>query len=127
MNFYAKTASELGRPANAVASMVAADTTKTIVAARTSHTLYIQKLTYVPTTVAAQAITLQDTTTGNKYGLIPASQATPYTLDFGEQGIPVTAGEGLKGVPASAGPAGNFVFEGYQKLTSVLAYDSANA
>jgi hypothetical protein len=48
--------------------------------------LYIQKLTYVPTTVAAQAITLQDTSTGNKYGLIPASQATPYVLDFGEIG-----------------------------------------
>lgn len=129
MNYYRQTASLLGRPiATPKVALAAADTTKTLVTVRsTSHTIFIQRLTYVPTTVNAQAITIKDATTGEKYGLIPASQATPYVLDFGEEGIAVTAGESLLGVPAAAGPAGTFSIEGYQKLTGVVAFDSTAA
>jgi hypothetical protein len=129
MNHYRQTASQLGRPIDPqTVELLAADTTRTIVTVRnTSHTIYVQRLTYVPHTVAAQAISIQDASTGKKLGLIPASQATPYTIDLGELGYPNTAGENLRAVPAAAGPAGQFNVEGYQKLTSTVAFDSTAA
>lgn len=124
---YRQEAGVLGIPGNTSTAMVAADTSKVIQAARTNYQFYMQKLTYVPTTVAAQSIAVASTTTtANRYALIPASQATPYVADFGAEGIAVTAGESLTATPASVGPAGQFRVEGYYKLSSTIGLHAAN-
>lgn len=127
MSNYLQAAATRGIPGNAQALLAAADTAKDLVPARTNYTFYVQKLVYVPTVVAAQAITVRSkTTTTALYALIPASQATPYEMDFGPEGLPVTAGEILEAVPAAAGPSGRFQVEGYYKLTSVIGIHAAN-
>lgn len=124
---YLEQAARSGIPGNTSTAMVAADTSKVIQAARTSYTFYMQKLTYVPTTVAAQSIAVHSTTTTtNRYALIPASQAVPYVADFGPEGIAVTAGESLTATPAAAGPAGQFRVEGYFKRTTVAGAHAAD-
>jgi hypothetical protein len=126
MNYQQQAASN-GIPGNASVAMVAADTAKDLVVARTNYQFYMQRLTYVPTTVAAQSIAVRSkTTTANRYALIPASQATPYVADFGSEGIATTAGEILEAVPAAAGPAGQFRVEGYYKLSSVIGAHASN-
>jgi hypothetical protein len=127
MSNYQQQAARNGIPGNTDTAMVAADTAKDIVAARTNYTFYMQRLTYTPTTVAAQSIAVRSkTTTTARYALIPASQATQYVAEFGPEGIAVTAGEALEAVPAAAGPAGQFSVEGYYKLTSVIAHTAAS-
>lgn len=124
---YRQAAASFGRPGNTSVAMVAADTAKDLVAAKTNYTFHIQKLTYVPTTVAAQSIAVRSkTTTTDRYALIPASQATPYVADFGPEGLAMTAGETLEAVPAAAGPAGQFRVEGYYKLSSVIGAHASN-
>lgn len=124
---YLQVAARLGIPAHADATMVAADTTKDLIAARTNYTIYVQRVTYVPTTVAAQAITVKDNAgTPVPVALIPASQATPYVADFGPEGLPLTAGVKLFATPAAAGPAGRFKVEGYYKLSAALNHLAAN-
>lgn len=124
---YQQQAALNGIPGNVDVAMVAADTAKDLVPVRTNYQFFIQRLTYVPTTVAAQAITVRSkTTTTAHYALIPASQATPYVMDFGPEGLAVTAGEVLEAVPAAAGPAGRFSVEGYYKLSSVISYLATN-
>lgn len=124
---YRQAAGSYGIPGNTDSFLAAAATALDVVAARTNYTFYLQRLTYVPTVVAAQAITIRaKTTTTALYALIPASQATPYTFDFGPEGLALTAGEAHEAIPASAGPAGRFRVEGYYKLTSAIAYTAAN-
>lgn len=124
---YNVAASNLGRPGNAGVLLAAADTAKDLVPVLTNYTFHIQRLTYVPTVVAAQAITIRSkTTTTAIYALIAASVAAPFVMDFGAEGLAVTAGEVLEAVPASAGPSGWFRVEGYYKLTAPIAYTAAN-
>ena len=105
-------------------TLAAADTGKANVIAPKSanHAIYIQKVTYTPLTVAAQAITLVDDGSGADLALIPASQATPYVADYGPKGIKLTTGANLDITPASAGPAGMFHIEAYEKLENVISY-----
>lgn len=127
MSEYTQAAGRYGVPGNTSTLLAAADTAKDIVAARTNYTFYMQRLTYVPTVVAAQAITIRSkTTTTALYALIAASVAAPYVMNFGDQGLPITAGEALEAVPASAGPSGRFHVEGYYKPTSVIAHTASN-
>lgn len=99
-----------------------------VISPKTSnHALYIQKITYTPLIVSAQAITLIDDGSGPDLALIPASQALPYVADYGPKGIKLTTGANLDITPASAGPAGMFHIECYEKLANVIAYDSGAA
>lgn len=124
---YRQEAGLLGIPGNTSTAMVAADTAKDLVTARTNYTFYIQRLTYVPTTTNAATIAVRSkTTTANRYALIPTNQATPYVADFGPEGIATTAAEILEAVPSAAGPAGQFRVEGYYKLSSVIGSHAAN-
>jgi hypothetical protein len=124
---YRQEAALQGIPGNTSTALVAADTSKVVVAARTNYTFYMQRFTYVPTTVNAATIALASTTTTTaRYALVPASQATPYVADFGPEGIAVTAGESLTATPSAAGPAGQFRVEGYYKLSSVIGSHASN-
>ncbi len=123
---YLQAQSNLGIPGGVSVVKLAASAADDIVPARTNYQFYIQRFTYVPTIVAAQAITVRSkTTTTNIYALIPASQATPYAFDAGVKGIPITAGEILEAV-STAGPQGWFIIEGYYKLSSVIGAHASN-
>jgi hypothetical protein len=124
---YVAIAAALGCPANASVELATTDATKTLCTVRNAnYTLRIQRLTYVPTTVAAQAITVKDSAgTPVLVALIPASQAVPYTVDFGPEGLPLSEGKNLT-CSNTAGPGGRFRVEAYSKLTSVIAHDAAN-
>lgn len=111
---------------NKTTVMAAADAGKTDIATTrdANHTLYIQRITYVPSTVAAQAITIRDDNgTPVPIALIPASQATPYVADFGPDGIALTAGKNLDASNV-AGPAGVFKVEAYSRLSAAVAASS---
>jgi hypothetical protein len=116
-----------GIPQNADAELLAAEDAKTLVTVRNAnYTLFIQRITYTPTTVAAQAITVKDSAgTPVAVALIPASQATPYVADFGPEGLPLTAGKNLT-CSNTAGPGGRFKIECYAKLTAVIAHTAAS-
>lgn len=92
-----------------------------------NYTLFIQKITFTPTTYAAQDMVFQDNagtpvpiarfsiaaaapTTG---GLSPA-----YIADFGPKGVALTAGKQLD-IINTAGPAGKLHIECYEKNTNV--------
>ncbi len=125
---YAVVAAWLGEPRNLTTQMLAADAGKTDIASvsKTNRTLYVQRVTFTPTTVAAQAITIRDDNgTPKPIALIPASQATPYVIDFGPEGVPLTAGKNLD-ASNTAGPAGIFTVEAYQKLSSAIAHTAAD-
>lgn len=111
-------AARLGIPQNTQVELLTSDATKTLVTVRNAnYTLYIQRITYVPTTVAAQAITVKDSAgTPVLVALIPASQATPYVAEFGVEGLPLTEGKNLTAAN-TAGPGGRFKIECYAKLT----------
>lgn len=101
-------------------TLAAGDTGKNDVLAVKSanHQLWVQKITYNPVTVAAQAVTFQDDAgTPVKIGVIPASQATPITLDFGPKGVALTAGKNLD-ISNTAGPAAQIHIEAYEKIVS---------
>lgn len=124
---YPQQAALRGIPQNADVELLAADTAKTLVTVRSAnYTLYIQRITYVPTTVAAQAITVKDSAgTPVLVALIPASQATPYVADFGAEGLPLTAAKNLT-CANTAGPGGRFKIECYAKLSAVIGEQVAN-
>jgi hypothetical protein len=87
----------------------------------TNHTLFIQKITYSPGVVAAVAISVDDDGAGGVIALIPASQATPITIDFGPKGLALTQGANLD-IAAAAGVSGRFHIEAYERLTGVISY-----
>lgn len=123
---YRQEAANRGIPANADAELLTNATSLDLVALRTNYTLYVQRVTYTPTTVAGLAVTVKDNNgTPVLVALIPASQALPYVADFGPEGLPITAGVKLFAT-CTAGPGGRFKVEGYYKLTSVIAYTATN-
>jgi hypothetical protein len=117
------------RSANVDAStsgvLLAADTTKTTITALSAkHTIFVQKLTTVITTSAAQVITIKDSNgTAIVIGSIASGAAlgSVYTVDFGARGVQLTEGKDLLIVPAAAGPALTYAIEAYQKLTTAAA------
>lgn len=87
-----------------------------------NHTLYIQKVVYIPSTVHATALTIQDDAGSPLViGLIPASQATPYTVDFGPEGRALTEGKNLDLAAGGAGPGGTIHVEAYNKLSAAVS------
>lgn len=127
MSNYREYAGKVGIPQNADVELLTSDATKTLVTVRNAnYTLYIQRITYTPTTVAAQAITVKDSAgTPVLAALIPASQSTPYVADFGPEGLPLTEGKNLTEA-GTAGPGGRFKIECYAKLTKVIAWDAGS-
>lgn len=102
-------------PWNAVVSLGAGDTTKTIKAAPgAGRTLVVTKWHYRSVTSAAQALTFGDGTV--TVDVLPASIAagtryeSPTVLDVG---ITLTANTAFTVTPAAAGPAGVVIAEGY--------------
>src|SRR5512146_2292090 len=121
MTNYREYAGKVGIPQNADVELLTSDATKTLVTVRNSnYTLYVQRITYVPTTVAADAITVKDSAgTPVLVALIPASQALPYVANFGPEGLPLTEAKNLT-CSNTAGPGGRFKIECYAKLTKVI-------
>ena len=123
---YTQAAAKRGIPANADVVLATTDASKDLVAARTNYTIWVQRVTYVPTTVAAQAITVKDNAGSPvSVALIPASQAVPFVADFGVEGVPLTAGVKLLATN-TAGPGGRFKVEAYYRLSSPISYLAAN-
>lgn len=86
-----------------------------------NHALYIQKISYSPTTVAAVAISIEDDGALGPVALVPASQALPWVVDFGPKGVKLTTGANLD-IGAAAGVAGRFHIEAYEKLENAISY-----
>lgn len=98
-----------------------------------NHTIYIQRITFAPTTYAAQTLTFQDDAgTPVKIGhmSIPAAAPTTgicqYVIDYGPEGTPLTTGKNLDVIFSAAGPAGRLVVEAYEKGPSAAAIGSTN-
>lgn len=123
---YRQAAAAYGIPVRGDATLATTDAAKDLIAARTNYSIFVQRLVYVPSTVAAQAITVKDDTgTPVLLALIPASQATPYTIEFGPEGKQIAEGKKLQAT-CTAGPGGVFFVEGYYKLTAVQGMHASN-
>ena len=120
---------EIQSDASMSGKALATDATNTAIAALSAkHTIFVQKLTVVITTSAAQIITIKDTAgTPVVIGSIAASAAlgSIYTIDFGARGFALTEGKDLV-FAQTAGPAYSYSVEAYQKLTTALASTSAD-
>lgn len=119
---------QIHRAKNANVDLAAADAGKAdILAVRSAdHQIWVQKIHYAPITAAAQAVTFQDdAATPVKIAVVPASQATPLTFDFGPTGVPLTIGKNLD-ISNVAGPAAKIHVEGYEKLGNVVAAGTNN-
>ena len=107
--------------ASASGVVAAADSSKTwITAIDAKHTIFVQRLTVVITTSAAQIITIEDSAgTPVVIGSIAASAAlgSAYTIDFGARGFALTEGKNLQSLQ-TAGPAYSYSVDAYQKQTS---------
>lgn len=97
------------------------------------HTIYIQRISFAPTTYAAQTLTFRDgagTPVVIGHMSIPAAAPTTgvcqYVIDFGPEGTPLTIGEELDVIFSAAGPAGRLVIEAYETGPSVAAVGSTN-
>lgn len=105
-----------------VSGVVAAATASTtaITAKSSLFTVFIQKLTIVITTSAAQIITIADSNSSPVViGSIAASAAlgSVYTIDFGARGFALTEGKNLV-LSQTAGPAYSYSVDAYQKQTA---------
>lgn len=97
------------------------------------HTLYIQRISFAPTTYAAQNFTFRDGAgTPVPIGVIsvPASALTTgvnqWVLDYGPEGTPLTKGKELDVIVSAAGLAGRLVVEAYEVGPQVAAIGSTN-
>lgn len=102
-------------------TFAATDGTKTLIAAKTGYTIYVQRIIVSITTSAAQTITFQDNAgTPVVLNQIPANpgQYTRWDFDFGPEGYPLTDGKELDQA-MTAGNAGNTEFLAYYKPDAV--------
>lgn len=108
-------------------AVAGADPSATLVAAKTGHTIFVQRLQVVLTTTAAQSWTFRDTAaTPVVLAVLPNSSTVGrHLLVDSEQGIPLTEGKALDLAASAAGLAGQIEIEGYWKQTAPLSVDSA--
>ncbi len=101
----------------------AAATTATLIAAKTNHTIFVQRIIVWITTSTTATETFEDGTTGNDVARIPASPGadTRWDFDFGPSGTPLAVSESLVQTLSAAGHAGHLVVEAYRKQTSGLS------
>jgi hypothetical protein len=119
-------------------SILAADTSAAhadiIVPKTANHRIYIQKITFSPTTYAAQTITFRDGAGAPVpigFMSVPATAPTTggdcqYVLDYGPTGTPLTVGEELDVILSAAGIAGRLHIEAYEKLELPIAIGNNN-
>lgn len=96
--------------------LLAADSAKTIQAARTSPIqITVKFIEVIIRTSAAQAIDIQDASGAVVFGTIPASAAVGAKFTFGpyETGVDLPAGQALRAIPVAPGPAAAINAEGY--------------
>ena len=101
-----------------VATSDASTTLATVPSAK--HTVFLQKMTVVITTSAAQIITIKDSAGSPvEIGSIAASAAkgSVYTIDFGSRGYALTEGKNLL-MTQTAGPAYTYAIDAYAKQTA---------
>jgi hypothetical protein len=110
-------------------ALAGADPSATLVAAKTGHTIYVQRLEVVLTTTAAQNWIFRDTAgTPIVLAVLPNSSAVArHLLVDSEQGIPLTEGKALDLLASAAGLAGQIHVEGYWKQTAPLSKAAAAA
>ena len=106
--------------------IAAATDDTTVVAAKASQTIYVQRVHFVVTTLSA--------TTGSAWNL-QDDNGTPRVLtdaistvftgafdrDYGPEGLPATEGKGLVVNIAATGAVGLIQWEGYRRLTATVA------
>ncbi len=111
-------------------NLLATDTPTTVgaalVAGKTNHTIYIQRIKVHVRTAAAQALTFQDNALTPKIiAVLPASAAAGdiHTLLDTEEGVPLTEGKQLD-LTGVAGVAGMITIEGFRKASGVMSADT---
>jgi hypothetical protein len=87
------------------------------------YTIFIQRITVLITTDAAQSLTIRDSaTTPVVFAVVPASPGLGLqTFEFGDEGIPATVGKDIDAVVSGAGLAGNLDVECYAKIVPATA------
>mgnify|MGYP001348774668 CR=1 FL=1 len=105
-------------------NILAADTTLTLQASKTSDTIFLQKLHIEITTLsAAKTWTFQDSA-ASPILLVPviATDAIAhFDFDFGPNGIPLTVAKDLVLSISAAGAGGWVTWEAYLKRTAIAA------
>ena len=93
----------------------------------TNHTIFIQKITFMSKTSAAQTVSFQDSSATLLALLVEASVTAGLfrTIDFGARGFATTPGEAFE-IVGTAGPAYSYVIEGYARQTSAVASTTIN-
>lgn len=92
----------------------------TLVAAKASHTLFIQRIIVYITTDAAQSWAFVDSNgTPKAVAKVTTSPGvdTRWDFDFGDTGIPLTEGKGFVLDVSATGLAGSIQWSGYRRLT----------
>jgi hypothetical protein len=101
--------------------VAAADTDSTLVAAKASHTIFVQRIIAYVSTDAAQSWSFEGTA-GRVIAKVTTSPGvdTRWDFDFGDEGVPLAEGDALLLNASAAGLAGNITWYGYRKLTSAV-------
>ncbi len=109
---------------NTVVAAAGGDQTLISIGARTSWTIFVQRIIVYITTDAAQSWSFEDDNgTPKKIAEVTASPGdeTRWDFDFGPIGVPLTEGKDLELNVSAAGLAGHIEVYAYRKLTSPLA------
>lgn len=112
---------DISRSLNLLAGDIPTTVGAAFVPARVKHTIYIQRLAVHVRTVAAQALTFQDTNgTPKVLAILPASATAgdEHVLMDEPEGIPLTEGKALD-ITGAAGVAATITLTGFRKLTGV--------
>lgn len=93
----------------------------TLVAAKASHTVWIQRVIVYITTDAAQSWAFEDSN-GSAKAVCKVTTSpgvdTRWDFDFGDAGVPLTEGKGFVLNVSGTGLAGHIEWYGYRKLTA---------
>jgi len=102
----------------------AAEGDLTLITAKTSHTIYVQRIVVYITTDAAQSWSFEDDNgTPKKIAEVTTSPGneTRWDFDFGDIGVPLTEAKDLELNVSAAGLAGHGEVYAYHKRTAIAA------
>lgn len=104
-------------------TLAAADGDTTLIAAKTSHTIYVQRIMGWVFTDAAQNVSFESGTTAVQIGDVATSpgDSTRWDFDYGAKGYALPEGESLVANVSAAGIGLNYTIEAYQKLTALTS------
>lgn len=103
------------------------DDTTLVTVRNANHTIYIQRIIAYITTDAAQSWSFEDSnTSAKKIAEVTTSPGdeSRWDFDFGDVGVPLTEGKNFLLNVSATGLAGHIEWEGYSKLTAVVAATS---